>query len=331
MVPKPDGSPRFCVDYRRLNDVTVKDTYPLPRMDNCIDFLGEASVCSMLDSNSGYWQIPVAEEDQDKTTFTCHEGTYKYIRLPFGMTNAPATFQRAIDMILSGVKWKTCLVYLDDVIVFSRTVEEHITHLDEVFGLLSRAGVSLKASKCFFFQEEVEYLGHIVGRGHIRVNEKNLVGLRRAEPPRTKKDLRSFLGMCNVYRRFVKDYAQVARHLTALTSPKVSDPLPPFSQDQRDAFEELKGRLTSTPILALPRSSGAYVVDTDASDYQVGCVLTQELPDKTYKPVGSWSLPITGAEKNYSTTEKECLAVVWALFMLRPYVQGTRFIVRTDH
>ena len=148
-------------------------------------------------------------------------------------------------------------------------------------------------------------MGHIVGRGHIRVNERNLVGLRRAEPPRTKKDLRSFLGMCNVYRQFLKDYAQVARPLTALTSPKVSDPLPPFLQDQRDAFEELKRRLTSTPILAFPRSTGAYVLDTDARDYQAGCVLTQEQPDKTYKPVGYWSRPITGAEKNYSTTEKE--------------------------
>jgi len=195
MVPKPDGSPRFCVDYRRLNDVTVTDTYPLPRMDDCTEFLGEASVFSMLDCNSGYWPIPVAVEDQDKTTFTCHEGTYKYIRLPFGLTNAPATFQRAIDMILSGVKWKTCQFYLDDVIVLSRTVEENTTHLDEVFGVLSRAGVSLKASKCFLFQEEVEYLGHIVGRGHIRVNEKNLVSLRHAEPPRTKKNLRSFLSM----------------------------------------------------------------------------------------------------------------------------------------
>ena len=157
-----------------------------------------------------------------------------------------------------------------------------------------------------------------MGRGHIRVNEKNLVGLRHAEPPWTKKDRRSFLGMCNVYRRFVKDYAQVTRPLTALTSTKVSDLFPPFSQDQWDAFEELKRRLTSTPILALPRSTGAYVLETDASDYQVGCVLTQEQPDETYKPVGYWSLPITGADKNCCTTEKECLAVVWALFMLRP-------------
>ena len=276
MVPKLDGSSRFGVDYSRLKDLTVKDTYPLPRMDDCIDFLGEASVFSMLDCNSGYWQIPVADEDQDKTIFTCHEGTYKSVRLLFGLTNAPATFQRAIDMILSGVKWKTFLVYLYDVIVFSRTFEEHITPMREVFVLLSRAGVSLKASKCFLFQEKVEYLGHIVGHGHMRVNEKSLMGLRRPELPRTKKDLRSFLGMCSVYGRFVKDYAHVARTLTALTSPKVSDPNPPFSQDQRDAFEKLKRRLTIPQIRELSRSTGAYVLDTDASDYQVGCGLTQE-------------------------------------------------------
>jgi len=199
--------------------VTVKDTYPLPCFEDCIDFLGEASVFSFLDYNFGYWQIPVAVENLDKTSFTCHEGTYKYTRFPFGLTNAPATFQSAIDMVLSGVKWKTCLVCLDDVFVFSRTVEEHITYLNEVSSLLSRAGASRKASKCSLSQEEVKYLGHIVGSGHIRVNEKNLVGLRLAEPPRTKKDLRSFLGMCNVYRRFVKDYAQAARPLTARTSP----------------------------------------------------------------------------------------------------------------
>jgi len=175
-----------------------------------MDFLGEASVFSMLDCNSGYWEIPVAVEDQDQTTFMCHEGTFMYIRLPFCLTNAPATFQRAIDIILSGVKWKTYLVYLNDVVVFSRTVEEHITHLDEVFDLLSRAGVSLKASTSFHLQEKVDYLGHIVGRGHIRVNEKNLVGLRRSEMNRPKEDLRSFFGMCSVYRRLLKEYAQVA-------------------------------------------------------------------------------------------------------------------------
>lgn len=330
LVPKPDGSPRFCVDYRRLNDLTVKDAYPLPRMDDCIDFLDEATVLSMLDANAGYWQIPVAPEDRDKTTFTCHEGTYRYIRLPFGLTNAPATFQRAIDMILSGVKWKTCLVYLDNIIVFSTSPEEHLAHLNEIFGLLARAGVSLKASTCFLFHEEVEYLGHIVSRGHLRVNEKNLVGLRKARTPRIKKDLRSFLGMCNVYRRFVKDYAKVARPLLALTSSKIPDPLPPFTGEQMEAFKDLKDRLTHTPILALPRPTGHYIVDTDASATQVGCVLLQEQEDRAYKPVRYWSRVLTSSERNYSTKERECLAVIWALFLLRPYLQGTRLVVRTD-
>lgn len=331
LVPKPDGSQRFCVDYRRLNDVTVKDAYPLSRMDDCIDFLGEATCFSTLDCNMGYWQIPVAIEDQDKTTFTCHEGTYKYVRLPFGLTNAPATFQRAIDMLLAGVKWKTVLVYLDDVIIFSKTAPEHLAHLEEVFSLLAKAGVSLKASKCFLFQDEVHYLGHIVGKGQVRVNEKNLVGLRQAQPPKTKKDLRSFLCMCNVYRRFVKDYAAVAKPLTALTSTKVADPLADFTAEQLQAFEALKWRLTHTTILALPRRKGQYTVDTDASAGQLGCFLLQEQPQGGLKPVGFWSRGLTSAEKNYSTTERECLAVVWALFLLRPYLLGNRFIVRTDH
>ena len=234
-------------------------------------------------------------------------------------------------MILSGVKWKTCLVYLDDIIVFSKTPEEHLVHLEEIFQLLTKAGVSLKASKCFLFHDEVEYLGHIVGKGQLRVNEKNLVGLRQAKTRRTKKDLRSFLGMCNVYRRFVKDYAKVARPLLAMTSSKVPDPLPPFTPAQTDSFEELKYRLTHTPILALPRRTGQYIDDTDASAAQIGCVLLQEQEDRAYRPVGFWSRVLTSAEQNYSTTERECLAVVWALFLLRPYLQGTRFIVRTDH
>jgi len=181
--------------------------YPLPRMDDCIDFLGDAKVFSTLDCNSGYSQIPVADEDRDKTTFVCHEGAYRYIRLPFGLFNAPATFQRAIDMILGGLKWKSCLVYLDDIIVFSQSAGEHVEHLREVFTALLGAGVSLKAKKCHLFQEEVEYLGHIVGRGKLKVQNKNIRGLKEASPPLCKKDLRSFLGMCNVYLRFVKDYA----------------------------------------------------------------------------------------------------------------------------
>lgn len=273
LVPKPDGTPRFCVDYRRLNEMTVKDTYPQPRMDDCIDVLSKANVFPTLDANAGYRHIPVAVEDQDKTTFTCHEGTLRYIRLPFGLTNAPAIVHRAIGMILFGFKWKTCLAYLDNIILFFKNAEEHLKHLEEVFEILSKAGVSLKPSKCFLFHDEVQYLGLVVGKGQLRVDEKRLVGLRQAQTPKTKKDLRSILGMCNVFWRFFKDYAKVARPLLAMTSSKVSDPLPAINKEQTKSFEELKHRLIHTPILALPRRNGKYIVDTDASASQVGCVL----------------------------------------------------------
>ena len=151
LVPKPDGTMRFCVDYRKLNELTVRDVYPFPRMDDCIDFLGDAKVFSTLDFNSRYWQIPVADEDRDKTTFVCHEGAYRYIRLFFGLSNAPATLQQAIDLILVGLKWKSCLVYLYDIIVFSKSAGEHVEHLREVVAALLVVGVSLKAIKCHLF------------------------------------------------------------------------------------------------------------------------------------------------------------------------------------
>jgi len=182
LVPKPDGTMRSCVDYRQLNEVTVRDVYPLPRMDDCIDFLGDAKVSSTLDCNSGYWQIPVADEGCDETTFVCHEGTYRYIRLPFGLSNAPATFQWAIDMILGGLTWNSCLVYLDDITVFSQSAGEHVEHLREVFAALRGAVVSLKVNKCHVFQAKVEYLGHIVGRGQLQVQDKNIRGLRGRLP-----------------------------------------------------------------------------------------------------------------------------------------------------
>jgi len=171
LVPKPDGTMQFFADYRQLNEVTVRDVYPLPRMDDCIDFLGDAKGFSTLDYNSCYCQLPVADEDRDKTTFVCLEGAYRYIRPPFGLSNAPATFQPAIDMILGGLKWKRCLVYVDDIIVFSQSAGEHKEHHREVFTALRGAGVSLKAKKSHLFQEEVEFLGHIVGRGELKVQD----------------------------------------------------------------------------------------------------------------------------------------------------------------
>jgi Reverse transcriptase (RNA-dependent DNA polymerase) len=182
LVPTSDGSLRFCVDYRRLNAIAIPDTYSLPRMDECIDYLGDSAVFTTLDCNSGYWQIPVHPRDRDKTTFTSHYGLYQFRRLSFGFRNDPATVQRKIDVILSGVKWRTCLVHLDDVIINSPDRETHLSHVDEVLTLLREAGLSFKLAKHHFFKNTVHYLDHVIRPGRLGVSEKNTDALRGATP-----------------------------------------------------------------------------------------------------------------------------------------------------
>jgi len=325
MVPKPDGSVRFCIDYRKLNLMTVKDAYPIPRMDECIDSLGDARVFSTLDCNAGHWQIPVAEEDKHLTAFTCHSGTWQCVRLPFGLSNAPATFQRAMDMILAGVKCQICLVYLDAVIVFSRSPEEHLQHLDEMLTRVGKAGVTLKAAKCHFFKEEVQYLGHAIRPGRVHVLEKNLRALRGLQYPETQTQMKSSLGMCGVYRRFVADFAKIAKPLTAFTSTKIPKRLPPPREEESKAFEELRRRLLAAPILALPRRDGPYIVDVDASYEQLGCCLQQQQPDGKYHPIGYYSRALLPTEKNYFATKIEALGVVWAVTFLRSNLEGQSF------
>lgn len=331
LVPKPDGSLRFCVDYRKLNAVTKRDSYPMPRMDDCIDSLGNATLFTTLDCNSGYWQLPIAKEDQEKTTFTCHAGSYRWLRLPFGLRNAPATFQRAMDIILSSVKWRFCLVYLDDIIVFSSTKEEHLRHLRSVFQLLREAGATLRLQKCDFFKKKVKYLGHEILPGKLKILPKNLEAIARAKAPTTKTQVRSFLGMCNMYRRFIAGYAQIAFPLFQKTCKNEPDAWENLTDTEMDAFQTLRRCLLTAPILALPREGFPYTLDTDASAYQVGCCLLQEQSDGTLHPIGYWSRTLSAAEKNYSSTEKECLAIVWAVLHLRPYLEGSRFTIRTDH
>ena len=203
---------RFCVDFRRLNALNIPDTYPLPRMEDCIDSLGEVRLFTTLDALWGYWQVPIAESDRDKTTFTSYMGTFRCKRMPFGLRNASATFQRALDIILSGVRWKTCLVYIVDVVIFSKTEEERFTQVSHVLTLLAEAGVKLKLKKCFFFHQRVEYLGHVITPGRLSVanDAKATCAVREATFPESITQLRSFLGACNVYRRFVKDYSKIA-------------------------------------------------------------------------------------------------------------------------
>jgi len=331
VVPKPGGHFRFCADYRRLNERTFKDVYPIPRMDDCLDFLGDATVFSTLDCNAGDWKIPVAEEDRHKTTFTSHTGLFRSLRLPSSLVNAPALFQLALDIIMSCLRWQTRLVFLVNVIIFSRTVGEHIRHFREVLLLLEKSCVSLYPSKYHLFQQGVEYLGHVDRPSQLMVNQNDIKSLAQALSPRSQRGLKSFLGMCNVYRRFIKDYAHIAKSLTKLTGKNLPHALPLPDAATLAAFVYLKKRLAPTPVLALPLSEALFNLDTDACADQVGCMLLRQKPDKSILPVGYQIRGIIPAERSYSTTDRKCLFVVWSCFLLRPSTKGQEFLIRTDH
>jgi len=269
------------VHYRRLNERTVKDVYPNPRIDDCLDFLGDATVLHILDCSAGYWQILFAAEDRDRTTFTSPTGLYCLFRRLFGLVNIPASFQSALDINLSGLRWQTYLVHVDDVIVFSHTADDHIRHLWELLLMLETTGVALKPSKCHYFQKEVQHLGNIVKAGQLLVKKKSMKGLAQALSPRNHTEHKSFLGMCDVYTRFIKVYAPISNPLTELTNKTLSEVLLILEVQQVKAFRYLTERLASTPISALPRLEGLFVLDTDARAVQVGCTLLQQQPDKS--------------------------------------------------
>ena len=267
LVPQKDGSLRFCVDYRRLNAKTVPDAYPLPRIDDCLDSLVDAEMFTKLDRNAGYWQVPVAPQYRNKTTFTWYLGTFRYTRMPFGLRNAPATFQRALDIILSGVRRQSCLIYLDDVIVFSRSTDEHLRHVEEIFTLLRRAGITLKLTKCSFLQPKVDYLGHMITPGKLSVATENTKSFAHAQFPRNTTQLRSFPGAANVYRRFVTGYSGITGPLNAMLREDAEPDWDSPTNDKLEAFETLKRKLVATPILGLPKANCPYMIDTDASAY----------------------------------------------------------------
>ena len=295
-----------------------------------MDSLATATVFSTLDCNAGYWQISVAPNDRDKTAFVSHHGLYRFKRMPFGLANAPGTFQRAADVILASVWWQFAIVYLDDIVIYSDSVEQHFEHLTTVLSLLNKAGLTLRIEKCKFLHTTIDYLGHVIRPGKLHVASKNVEAVRNFAPPRTITELRSFLGLCNVYRRFVRDFAEKATPLNRKlrkgepTSFELND-------EEMKSFNTLRDALTTTPVLALPRANAPFLLETDASKVQVGCVLTQEQPDGFYQPIGHWSRSLNDTERNYDTTERECLAVLWSILQLRPYLERTHFVVRTDH
>jgi len=329
LVKKKDGSTRFCVDYRKLNAITKKDVYPIPRIDDSLNALGGMKYCSTFDLAQGYWQIPMDQDAKLKTAFTTHCGLYEFNVMPFGLCNAPATFQRAMDMALAGMKWQSCLVYIDDIIVFSPTFEKHLKDLEELFDRLLKVDLVLKASKCFFCKKSVEYLGHVVSKDGVEVDKKKIAAMEDFPIPKNVTDVKSFLGVTGYYRKFIKDYAKLASPLTELT--KVSKVEFKWTAECETAFKLLKNLLVNAPILKFPDFKRKFKIQTDACDAGLGAVLAQEDENGKEYVIMFASRTLSDAEKKWSTREKEALGVIWACELFRPYVVGQQFVVETDH
>ncbi|XP_063040269.1 uncharacterized protein LOC134435312 [Engraulis encrasicolus] len=327
LVRKKDGGVRWCVDYRSLNSLTIKDAYPLPKIEECLDVLGGASLFSTLDLQSGYWQIAVDGRDRDKTAFITKWGLYEYTRMPFGLCNAPSTFQRAMELVLRGLQWDKLLIYLDDVIILGRSVEESLDRLEQVFERLHKYGLKLKPSKCHLLQEKVLFLGHIVSGDGIRPNPALVRDVQLWEPPSNVQELQAFLGLCNYYRKFVSSFAEIASPLHNLLKKGA---VFQWTEHHQEAFTELKERLTTAPVLGYPIAEGQYILDTDASNHSVGAVLSQlQWGEERVLTYGSSHL--TPAQQRYCVTRRELLAVVRFTRQFRHYLLGKKFLLRTDH
>jgi hypothetical protein len=327
LVKKKDGTWRFCIDFRKLNTVTTKDAYPIPRIDATLDQLGEAKVFSSLDLRSGYWQVAIAQEDREKTAFVTNEGQFQWKRMPFGLCNAPGTFQRLMDMVLAGLKYQCCLVYLDDVIVYSKNNEEHVKDLAKVFRTLEDANLKLSLEKCKFMQPEIHYLGHVISAEGIQTDGSKTKAMVEFPRPDSIKTLQQFLGLANYYRKFVSNFAQIARPLYDMLRDQETFN---WSSEQEESFKALKEKLANPPVLAHPNFNKQFTVSTDASEIGIGVILSQE-SDKGEKPIAFYSRLLNIHEKNYSATEKECLGLVYGIAMCRPYIYGRRFKILTDH
>ena len=329
LVKKKDGAVRFCIDYRKLNAVTEFDAEPLPDIEGIFSKLNKAKYFSKIDLSKGFWQIPMRSEDKAKTAFSTPEGQFQWKRMPFGMKNASAIFSRMMRNLLSGIDSENIHNFMDDILIATETWSEHMKCLENILKRLREAGLTARPSKCHLGHTEMAFLGHQVGNGEIWPEEDKVERIKEAKAPKTKKELRAFLGLAGYYRKFVHNFAEIATPLTDATK-KGKPELVSWTPECETAFGTLKTGLTSKPIIMLPDRSKEYTLRTDASDKGLGAVLLQE-HEGDLRPVAYASKKLNSAETNYSTIEKECLGIVWGIKKFEPYLFGNHFVLETDH
>ena len=328
LVRKKDGTLRYCIDYRRLNTVTKKDSYPLPNIQDCLDSLDGAKYFSSMDLCSGYWQVQLSEDAKDKTSFYgAGGGLWRFKVMPFGLCNAPATFERLMERVLGQLQWQICLCYIDDILIYSRSVVQHMEHLRTVFLRLRQAKLKLKPKKCHFFQKEVSFLGHVVSEDGVSMDPQKVLKIQDCPAPQDVHEVRSMMGLFSYYRRFIPHFSEIARPIIRLTEKNRQFQ---WQDVHQEAFEKLKQVLAQASTLSHPRTEGLFILDTDASDEGIGAVLSQ-VQDGEERIIAFGSRTLSKTERNYCITRRELLAVVHFVQQYNHFLLGRHFLVRTDN
>ncbi|CAF5098327.1 unnamed protein product, partial [Rotaria magnacalcarata] len=337
LVRKKDGSVRFCVDFRKLNNIPTKDAFPMPRIEDIFDYLSQAEYYTTIDFKSGYFQVGLDPKDRPKTAFSTRDQYYQFTVLPQGVTNDPPAFQRIVSQILGPTRWQYSLAYLDDVIIYSPTFNQHLIHLDDILNRLNDANFRLNISKCQMARTSIDYLGHHIENSNIRPNADNIRALLETQQPATAKEAFLFVKAAEYYRKCIPGFSTIAQplHQYAPTNKeqrsKKSQSTPiTLSDDALDAFNKLKKILTDDLILRIPDKSLPFKIQTDASKIGIGAVLMQ-VHSNGDLPIAYLSKKFTTTQMNWPATEQECYAIIFAIEKWYKYLDGCPFIIETDH
>ena len=329
LVEAPGKDPRPCIDYRRLNSIIRTEYFPLPIIEERVERVAAAKFISVIDLAKGYWQIPLSRRAQRYAAFTTCFGTYLPLRMPFGLVNAPYFFSKLMAQILANCE-EYAVPYLDDVAIYSDNWEDHLRHVDSVLKKISEAKLTIKPSKCKFAQSQTKYLGHIVGSGVRSPSEAKIKAVLDFPAPTTKTQIRAFLGLAGYYAHYVPNFSVVAAPLTNALKGKTKKESILWTEECNQALNELKRRLTEKPVLYAPDYQREFIVQTDASEKGIGVILAQR-KGKEEHPVLYLSRKFSDSEKKFSTTEKECAGIIFAIKKLRHYLDGQKFVIETDH